>query len=163
MSLRERIDEIKDYFCGIDYFNDALMVKVKYPKQVNAIGNDELGIKVTKGEDDIVYYYGNKNEIEIEDVFDLIKTTVKIYEEAKLKAALYRAKCEELKDIFGTKTLSELDGLYFGFSEPVNTVVKTKRKYTRKKKENNENIETVEEEVVETKTTNAKGCVYFKN
>ena len=57
--------EIKDYFCGIDYFNDALMVKVKYPKQVNAIGNDELGIKVTKGEDDIVYYYGNKKLYEL--------------------------------------------------------------------------------------------------
>lgn len=35
----------------------------------------------------------------------------------------------------------------FGFNETTNNVVKTKRKYTRKKKENKENIEIINENV----------------
>lgn len=140
MTLKENIELIKDYFRGIDYYNDALIVKASFPSQLTPIANEELGIKVTKSEDGLYYYYADKNKVEIEDIFSLIQNTVSVYEEARKKATLFKAKCEELKELFGVNSLERMETLYFAFSEPTIKKVKEKRKYTRKKKEeNNEN------------------------
>lgn len=132
------INEIGDYFRGIDYFNDALIVKVALPEQVTVIGNEQLGIKVAKSEDGLWYYYGDKNTVEIEDILDLVKTTVKVYEEAKKKAKLYRAKCEELKAIFADANIEDLETLTFEFA-------KKKTKKPRKKKQEETETKTEEE------------------
>ena len=126
MSLQERINEIGDYFRGIESYNDALIVKAAFPPAVTVMGNDEKGIKVTQSEDGLWYYYGNKNSLNIEDVFDLIKTTVYVYEEAKKKADLYKQKCEELKNLFGVTPYEELVTIQF--------VTKKKKKPKKSKK-----------------------------
>jgi len=131
-SLKDNINDIADYFRGLDYYNDALMVKVQFPPQVTVMGDESKGIKVTKSQEDgLWYYYANKNDVEVEDIFDLIKTTVYVYEEAKKKAQLYRAKCDELKEIFGSTPYEQLLTLSF--------VYKSKKKPTRKKKKEETN------------------------
>jgi len=147
MGLKEKINEISDYFRGIEYFNDALIVKAAFPPQLNVIGNEEKGIKVAQSDDGLWYYFGDKNNIEIEDIFDWIKTTVYVYEEAKKKAALYKAKCDELKQIFGNTSYDKLETLQFVFDEKKPS---SKRGGRRKKKSEestqNENNETDKEE-----------------
>lgn len=144
MTLKENIELIKDYFRGIDYYNDALIVKASFPSQLTPIANEELGIKVTKSEDGLYYYYADKNKVEIEDIFSLIQNTVSVYEEARKKATLFKAKCEELKELFGVNSLEKMETLYFAFSKPTTiNKVREKRKYTRKKKEENNENETV--------------------
>lgn len=155
MSLKDRIKDIEQYFRGIDYYNDCIMVKASFPDKITVVGSEELGIKVTKSEDGIWYYYGNKNEVEIEDIFDLIQSTIRVYEEAKQKATLFRAKCEELKEMFATNPLDKLETLYFGFNIPTNKVVeKPKRKYSRKKKEEKQEISIPTVVTVEEKNEN---------
>ena len=132
MDFQKRIEKIGEYFKGIDYFNDALMVKVQFPKQVTVSGDAEKGISVAQAEDGLWYYYGNKHEVNIEDIFDLIDTTVYVYEEAKKKAELYKMKCEELRDIFGTTPYEKLVTLEFVFKSPKKT------RSPKKKKEENE-------------------------
>lgn len=138
-TIKEQIKGIENYFVGIDCYNDCIMVKVKYPQQITSFGSDELGIKVTV-DDGITYYYGDKNNVEIEDIFSLIHSTVKVYEEAKKKAELFKLRCSELKEIFGKTNLETLKTLEFKFNNSVSSEenVKPKRKYTRKiKKEEN--------------------------
>lgn len=166
-SLKESIKNIEQYFRGIDYFNDAVMVKCELPDKLSIVEDIDKGIKATKGDDGLIYYYGNKNEVEIEDIFALIETTIHVYEEAKEKAALFRIKCEELKALFANTDLKQLNSLYFAFSEPT-TIEPTKpkkRKYNKKKLETiqetnvveqtiNENNETVNVETVDTVAIN---------
>lgn len=148
-SLKDSIKKIETYFRGIDYYNDAIMVKCELPKKISVIEDIEKGIKVTHDENGLTYYYGNKNDVEIEDIFTLIETTIQVYEEARAKAILFREKCEELKKLFAETDLDKLKTLYFNFSEPINM---TKKKKRQTKKTNQPKVEETEN-ITETEKT----------
>lgn len=148
MSLKENIEAINAYFRGIDYFNDALIVKVELPDKINVYEDDEKGIKVTRSDDGLFYYYGDKNKVEFEDIVSLIKETVAVYEDARKKAAMFKMKCEELKEIFATSSIDVLETLTFTFAEKKKERPKRKVNKVKKEENNEEQIVTVEENVV---------------
>ena len=132
-SIKDKLKNIDAYFRGIDYYNDAIMVKCELPEKITIIEDSTKGIKATKGEDNLTYYYANKNDVEIEDILELIENTIKVYEEAREKAMLFRQKCEELKELFANTDIESLKNLKF-------IIEQQKKKTTKRKKEEQKQI-----------------------
>lgn len=134
--LQDEILSISEYFRGIEYFNEALIVKVIFPQRWQVYPSKEGNIKPAQGGDTQgeYYYYGNMNAVSLDDIFSLIKETITANKDAELKIHLLNSKIDELKELFKAKSYEELLTLRFAFDEKKKEA-KPKRKYTRKKKE----------------------------
>jgi hypothetical protein len=127
------MNEMKPYFRGIEMYNDALMVKVVFPKNWKAYPSADGRIKTTPSDDEtLTYYYADSKDTTYEEMFDLIEETIKANNEIILKLKLLKDKVEELKELFSKSTYEELQTLKF-VTESIKEE-KPKRKYTKKKK-----------------------------
>jgi hypothetical protein len=138
--LQDEIMKLGDYFRGIEYFNDALIVKVNFPPRWQVYPSIDGNIKPAKSDNTTgeYYYYGDMNKVSLDDIFALINETIEANKDAESKIQLLNEKVNELKELFKRETFERLSNLKFVIEEPKQE--KPKRKYTRKKK--------VEEEVV---------------
>ena len=161
--LQDEIMKLGDYFRGIEYYNDALIVKVNFPPRWQVYPSKDGNIKPAKSESNAgeYYYYGNMNKVSLDDIFGVIKETIEANKDAELKIQLLNDKANELKELFKTTPYEKLLGLKFIIEEP--KVEKPKRKYNKKKKVEEVTTETVEAETNEptsildgVDTTNAK-------
>lgn len=140
LQVEDYISKIGEYFEGIERYNDALIVRVKLPERWGTYPSSDERIKVAKSEEvpNEYYYYGSSNDVNLEDIFQLILETIQMNKDVLLKIELLKEKVQELKELFDTKPLEELKTLKFVTEQPKKT--KAKRKYTRKKKVE-ENVE----------------------
>lgn len=141
-TLQERMNDMKQYFRGIEMYNDALIVRVMLPPKWKAYNSNDGRIKATPSETvaNEYFYYADSKDTSYEDIFDLIEETIKANNDIVLKLELLRNKVEELKEMFSSHSYDELTTLKFVL-EPTKKE-KPKRKYTKKKKES----ETTQEE-----------------
>ena len=146
--LQDEIMKLGDYFRGIEYFNDALIVKVNFPPRWQVYPSKDGNIKPAKSESNAgeYYYYGNMNKVSLDDIFGIIKETIDSNKDAELKIQLLNSKMAELEDVFRKNPYEKLLNLKFIIEEVKQE--KPKRKYTKKKK----NEEIITEPVVEEKT-----------
>ena len=144
--LQDEIMKLGDYFRGIEYFNDALIVKVNFPPRWQVYPSIDGNIKPAKSDNTTgeYYYYGDMNKVSLDDIFALINETIEANKDAESKIHLLNEKVNELKELFKRETFERLSNLKFVIEEPKQE--KPKRKYTRKKK--------VEENVVVAEETN---------
>ena len=144
--LQDEIMKLGDYFRGIEYFNDALIVKVNFPPRWQVYPSIDGNIKPAKSDNTTgeYYYYGDMNKVSLDDIFALINETIEANKDAESKIHLLNEKVIELKELFKRETFERLSNLKFVIEEPKQE--KPKRKYTRKKK--------VEENVVVAEETN---------
>ena len=147
--LQDEIMKLGDYFRGIEYYNDALIVKVNFPPRWQVYPSKDGNIKPAKSESNAgeYYYYGNMNKVSLDDIFGVIKETIEANKDAELKIQLLNDKANELKDLFKTTPYEKLLGLKFVIEEP--KVEKPKRKYNKKKKQEEVTTEVVEAETNE--------------
>lgn len=145
--LQDRIKSNAEYFRGMEIRNGIVIVKVLYKDRWGAYPSNDEKIKVAKSDEvpNEYFYYGDFPDISFDDVFDLIENTIEMNLNAIAKIELLNAKFEELKNIFATESLDKLKTLYFAFENVKPS--KPKRKYNKKKKENNENIIEVEQSI----------------
>ena len=149
LQVEDYISKIGEYFERIERYNDALIVRVKLPERWGTYPSSDERIKVTKSEEvpNEYYYYGSSNDVNLEDIFQLIIETIQMNKDVLLKIELLKEKVQELKELFDTKPLEELKTLKFVTEQPKKT--KAKRKYTKKKKEvENEEKQPIDESVV---------------
>lgn len=139
--LQDEILKISDYFQSIEYYGDALIVKVKFPPEWKVYPSDNNSVKPAKSDDGYIFYYGDSTEgVTLEDIFALINDTISTNKSVALKIELLKNKIEELKELFTSTPLEELYNLKFIIEEKK----KSKRSYNRKKKTENDNIENKE-------------------
>jgi hypothetical protein len=76
--LQDEIMKLGDYFRGIEYYNDALIVKVNFPPRWQVYPSKDGNIKPAKSESNAgeYYYYGNMNKVSLDDIFGVIKETI---------------------------------------------------------------------------------------
>ena len=140
-NLQEEILSIQDYFRSVEYFGNAIVVKVEFPDRWHVFSSDDNKIKAAPDDNipNIYFYYTDIKEGTLEDVFELIRKTVETNVNAVKKVEMMKTRLVELKEIFASHTIDELQKLKFVFEED-----KPKRKYNRKKKQ---------EEVIKEETT----------
>lgn len=145
MTLQEEILSIQEYFRSVEYFGKGIVVKVEFPPKWSVYPSNDEKIKVAPDDNipNVFFYFTDLSEGTLEEVFSLIRETAEMNINAVKKIELMKEKIEELKEIFASKTIEELQNLKFTFEEEK----KTKRKYTRKKKE--EKVEDTEEKITE--------------
>ena len=126
------MNDMKPYFRGIEMYNEALMVKVVYPKNWRAYPSDDGRIKVTPSDDkssSLTYYYADSKDTTYEEMFDLVEQTIKANQDIVLKLKLLKDKVEELKELFQNTSYDDLLNLQFVIEKQT----KPKRKYVKKK------------------------------
>jgi hypothetical protein len=144
--LQDEIMKLGDYFRGIEYFNDALIVKVNFPPRWQVYPSADGNIKPAKSEktQGEYYYYGDMNKVSLDDIFGIIKETIDANKDAELKIQLLNNKMAELEDVFRKNPYEKLLNLKFIIEEAKQE--KPKRKYTKKKKKEEITTEPVVEE-----------------
>ena len=147
--LQDEIMKLGDYFRGIEYFNDALIVKVNFPPRWQVYPSADGNIKPAKSEKSQgeYYYYGDMNKVSLDDIFGIIKETIDANKDAELKIQLLNSKMAELEDVFRKNPYEKLLNLKFIIEEVKQE--KPKRKYTKKKKKEEITTEPVVEETNE--------------
>ena len=156
--LQDEIMKLGDYFRGIEYFNDALIVKVNFPPRWQVYPSLEGNIKPAKSEKAVgeYFYYGDMNKVSLDEIFALIQETIEANKDAELKIQLLNEKVLELKELFKRETYDRLSRLKYVIEEEPVEKKKPKRKYNKKKKEepvNDETVVTTGEIVAEDNTT----------
>ena len=143
--LQDEIMKLGDYFRGIEYYNDALIVKVNFPPRWQVYPSSDGNIKPAKSEraQGEYYYYGDMNKVSLDDIFGVIKETIEANQDAELKIQFFNEKMNELKEIFKKTSYEELLNLKFIIEEK--KPEKPKRKYTKRKKKEEENVVVAEE------------------
>lgn len=132
--LQDEIMKLGEYFRGIEYFNDALIVKVVFPTRWQVYPSIDGNIKPAKSDKETgeYYYYGDMNKVSLDDIFGLIEETVDANKDAELKIQFLNDKINELKELFKREPYEKLSRLKF-IIEDEPKEKKAKRKYTRKK------------------------------
>lgn len=132
--IKDRITNIADYFCGMEIKNGYYLLQIKYGRRWGAYNSKDDRIKAahSEEEEDVWFYYGDVDEVELDEIFDLIDETIQMNKSALAKVQLLKEKIEELKSLFEELPLTTLNTLEFKFSAPKKT---KPRKSTKKKKE----------------------------
>lgn len=130
--LADKINEMNPYFQRIEKYNDALICVVIFPKNWAVFNSDSGKIKVATSDRKAYeyFYYGDGNEVSLEDIFDFIKNTIEVNQSLEIKAKLLVQKSKELQDLFEATPLEKLKTLEFTMKEPKKA--RAKRKYTKK-------------------------------
>ena len=133
--LQDEIMKLGDYFRGIEYFNDALIVKVNFPLRWQVYPSIDGVIKPAKSDkvQGEYFYYGNMNKASLDDIFGLIKETIEANKDAELKIQLLNEKVNELKELFKREPYERISRLKFIIDDEPKEK-KPKRKYAKKKK-----------------------------
>lgn len=130
--LKDRINDIKEYFIGMEVTNGTSILKVKYPHKWGVFPNQENTIQVTREEEsdeNTYYYYADYETVPFEQMFSLVEETAKMNINAQKKITLLHDKFEELKELFASNDYEVLENLKFELGKP-----KPKRKPRRKAK-----------------------------
>lgn len=140
--LQERINKISQYFRSMEMTNGVIIIKVQYNNKWGVYPSDDNKIKVAKSEETTNewFYYGNFNDITVDDIFDLIENTIEMNLSAAAKLELLNSKFEELKNLFATESLERLSTLKFVLSNK-KSYRKNKKTVTTDEPSNTENID----------------------
>lgn len=132
--LQDKIELIKPYFRSLETYNDALIIRVQFPKNWAVFPSDDGKIKAAQSDQKAYeyFYYGDSNKVSLDDIFDFIKETIEVNQSIEEKAKLLVEKTKELQELFETTPLEKLKTLNFVMEDIKKT--KAKRKYTRRKK-----------------------------
>ena len=113
--LQDEILKLGDYFRGIEYFNDALIVKVNFPARWQVYPSIDGNIKPAKSDNAVgeYFYYGDMNKVSLDDIFGLIEETIEANKDAELKIQFLNEKVIELKELFKREPYERLSRLKF--------------------------------------------------
>lgn len=161
MDIQNRMQKNIEYFRGVEIKGGLYILRVEYPEKWGAYSSENGVIKIARSETapNEYYYYAKLDETTLDEIFDLMESTVSMNLTAEAKINLMREKVEELKQMFSAYSYEELKHLKLSIEMPKKRVRKTvkakktetkpKRKYTRKNKETPQVVEqeSVKEEV----------------
>lgn len=155
MNLQKKLIQLSEYKCSFKYVDSYFLVSVTYPENWSIIPSEDRSIEVA--EENGVTFYAAPIETDIEVAFTLIDDTIAYNLDVEKKMALLKYNIGKLQELFAEKDLGELETIEFVFKSQKDkatqkkTIKKTasRKPYTRKKKENINDVETESAEVSE--------------
>lgn len=182
MNLQDIMVKLAEYSVGCRIMDGYFLINITYDDNWNVIPPENEKIEFAQ-KNGISYYMAMINDVSFEEVFNSIQETIDYNIDLQKKVNLFKAKVDELQELFAKEDLETLRTITFEYTPKK----KEKRKYVKKKEKEkeitnsdmnegkNENIdnkpsevETIKEEkpiVVETKDETTKeecndGVVY---
>lgn len=155
MNLQKKLIQLSEYKCSFKYVDSYFLVSVTYPENWSVIPSEDRSIEVA--EENGVTFYAAPIETDIEVAFTLIDDTIAYNLDVEKKMALLKYNIGKLQELFAEKDLGELETIEFVFKSQKDkatqkkTIKKTasRKPYTRKKKENVNDVKTESVEVAE--------------
>lgn len=144
MNLQDIMLKLSAYSVGCRIMDGNFLINITYDEGWKVIPPENEKIEFAqKGK--VTYYAAAINEVSFDDVFKSIKETIDYNVDLQRKVTLFKAKVDELQELFASESLEKLRTISFIFDEKK----KPKRKYVRKEKKNDTNI-VKENKIVET-------------
>jgi hypothetical protein len=118
--IQKRIDLLKPYFRGIKLAENYRIVEINFKKVWDIVNDtDEISVQQKELKDNpkmiyTMFYSENKT---FDEILDFVEEVVNYNLELEQKESLLKAKVEELKKVFETKSLDELNNLKFTTNE----------------------------------------------
>ena len=155
MNLQKKLIQLSEYKCSFKYVDSYFLVSVTYPENWSVIPSEDRSIEVA--EENGVTFYAAPIETDIEVAFTLIDDTIAYNLDVEKKMALLKYNIGKLQELFAEKDLGEFETIEFVFKSQKDkatqkkTIKKTasRKPYTRKKKENVNDVKTESVEVPE--------------
>ncbi len=139
--LEEKLKKIDEYFISFNKKDDYKGLEVSFPtnweiKNFEDLDSDKL-IESHHQSNGRIIFIGNEN-VSFVELVEFVELTAITNRENETKDLLLNNKIKELKEIFKTKRLSELESIKFVFTgavsnEPYKTTDITTEKFTKKK------------------------------
>lgn len=112
MTLQENLKEFSPYNIDFKIQNEWFVIGVEYNDKWQIIKPSNNKIEYVK-EGNKHYYGASMNEIDINDIFQCIRETIKYNQDLEKKLDLFQKKMEELQDIFANEEYENLINLEF--------------------------------------------------
>lgn len=130
MTLQERIKKNSLYIVNIQITNGLNIVEVQYGEKWGVYGKPDGTINVAPSEQirDRWFYYSKIDDTSIDDIIDLIESTITDNLTAEMKVKLFEQKVEEMKVFFDKYKYEELTTLEFKIKAKKKTPKKGKKK-----------------------------------
>ena len=127
MNLQDIMVKLAEYSVGCRIMDGYFLINITYNENWNVIPpeNDKIEFAQKNG---VSYYMAMINEVSFEEVFNSIKETIDYNIDLQKKVNLFKAKVDELQEIFAKEDLETLRTVTFEYNKK-----KEKRKYIRKK------------------------------
>ena len=152
MNLQDILMKLQAYHVGCRVEDGNFLITLIYNEGWKIIPPENNKIDFGQ-EKDITYYAAAINEVSFDEVFMSIKETIDYNIDLQRKVTLYKAKVDELQEIFANESLEKLRTITFVFDEKK----KPKRKYVRKNVKQgstNKNNDDVKDSPIESESMN---------
>ena len=128
MMIKDRLELLSPYLQEIKFSQNIVLVGgIFYPKWiVKDSPSPEIKSHKTGPNDDgkIVYhFYGEKNKITVDTLLDFLEEVINENLDRERKEDLFKKKVEELKNLFKSSTLTDLENLLIKVDEEDTTKV----------------------------------------
>lgn len=143
MKLSERIKKNQNYIVNILVQGGLNVVRVSYPYDWVVIPDERGIINISNDQESgSIFYYGNLDEVSLDEIIDHIEETIQTNNEIAQKKELLEAKISELRAIFDSNPYEDLLTLKFICGDKQAKKAPAKRKKTRTPKPKTEEKET---------------------
>ena len=114
MMIKERLNNLRPYVRGVRFFKDMAIVDVIFKDGWNVYESNEVSYKVSKTDKNYYMIFPKEEDSsDFDMLLDHIEDIIKNNIERENKLILLKTKIEELKVLFDTKSLNELECLEF--------------------------------------------------
>tara|TARA_R100000900_G_scaffold144707_2_gene129172 strand:- start:315 stop:713 length:399 start_codon:yes stop_codon:yes gene_type:complete len=129
MSVKERVSTLLPYLKEIKFSENLVLVSgAFYPKWV-VLEKKNLPIKMHKGEADengrvTYHFYGENKNVDVDIVLDFFEDVINENLDRERKEDLFKKKVDELKKVFKTNTITDLENLEIEIKEEIGLIEK---------------------------------------
>lgn len=150
MNLQDIMVKLAEYSVGCRIMDGYFLINITYKDNWNVIPpeNDKIEFAQKNG---VSYYMAMINEVSFDEVFNSIKETIDYNIDLQKKVNLFKAKVDELQEIFAKEDLETLRTIRFIYGVE-KSKTKEKRKYVRKKDKEEKKQSLIEDATTEKET-----------
>lgn len=134
MDWEKRLKELNDYNISFEIKQGYYHIALTYEEGWNIIvpENEAIYLEERNG---VYHYIASMDSVKIEDIFNVIDSTIEYNMDLQKKLLLFKQKTEELQNLFANEDLEKLQTIQFVFPDKVKKETKKKSKTKTEKKE----------------------------
>ena len=136
MDWEKRIKELSNYDISFEIKQGYYHIAIKYDEGWNILSPENESIYLEE-RDGIYHYIASTDSVKIEDIFNVIDSTIEYNLDLQKKLILFKQKTEELQQLFSNEDYDVLQTIEFTLKkkkEIKKTTKKTKSKVDKKEK-----------------------------
>ncbi len=142
----EKLNNLRPYVTGVRFVKELTIVDVILKNGWGVFESETITYKSGKNNSNYYMFYGINGDVDLNDILDHIESIINVNIEKENKLTLLKSKIEELKMLFTSKTLKDLEKLKFTIEDindtttidDINTI--TEDKYSSTKELNEEEV-----------------------